>query len=103
MEGLSLKNKKTKLIIAILVLIATICGLVGKIYSDTDKHYVVDVVKETAKSSDDNLQIKETIVKEAGEEYFDSKKLNYKVEITNKKESNVETQVAMVVDSSYSC
>ena len=37
MEGLSLKNKKTKLIIAILVLIATICGLVGKIYSDTDK------------------------------------------------------------------
>ena len=102
MEGLSLKNKKTKLIIAILVLIATICGLVGKIYSDTDKHYVVDVVKETAKSSDDNLQIKETIVKEAGEEYFDSKKLNYKVEITNKKESNVETQVAMVVDSSYS-
>ena len=102
MEGLSLKNKKTKLIIAILVLIATICGLIGKIYSDTDKHYVVDVVKETAKNNDDNLQIKETIVKEAGEEYFDSKKLNYKVEITNKKESNVETQVAMVVDSSYS-
>lgn len=105
MEGLSLKSKKTKLIIAILVLIATICVLIGKIYSDTDKHYVVDVVKETAKSSDssdDNLQIKETIVKGDKEEYFDSKKLNYKVELKNIKEANVETQVAMVVDSSYS-
>ena len=87
MEGLSLKSKKTKLIIAILVLIATICGLIGKIYSDTDKHYVVDVVKETANSAnsnDDNLQIKETIVKGENEEYFDSKKLNYQVELKNK-------------------
>lgn len=97
-------NKRGARITAILSIVSILVGLlVGQIYSTDDNHYVLDVVKETATSSDDNLQVTEKIVKGADEQYFNSKELNYEVELKNIAQSaNVETQVAIVVDTSYS-
>lgn len=99
------KSKERKLkIIAILSIIVIFVGLlVGNIYSTDNNHYVLDVVKETATEYDDNLQITEKIVKGENEQYFNSKELDYEVELKNIAQSeNVETQVAIVIDSSYS-
>ena len=99
-----MRNRKGSLKIVAAILIATtIIGiLVNGIYSANDNHYVVDVVKESAVSKDENLQITERIVKDSKQQYFDSKELNYEVELKNITQENVETQVAMVIDSSYS-
>ena len=48
------------------------------------------------------MQITEKIVKPANQQYFDSKELNYEVELKNIMQENFETQVAMVIDTSYS-
>lgn len=100
----SKSNEKKLKIIAILSIVVMIVGiLVGKIYSTNDNHYVLDVVNEKAEEKDNNLQVTEKIVKGEDEKYFDSKKLDYEVELKNiSQQENVETQVAIVVDSSYS-
>lgn len=96
-------KEKPKVIAVLLVTIMVMAALVGKIYSTDDNHYVIDVVKESAKSNDDNLQITEKIVKGSNEQYFNSKELDYEVELKNiDQEANVENQVAIVVDTSYS-
>ena len=99
-----MRNRKESLKIVAAILIATtVIGILVKgIYSANDNHYVVDVVKENAVSKDENLQITEKIVKDSRQQYFDSKELNYEVELKNIMQENVETQVAMVIDSSYS-
>lgn len=77
--------------------------LVGKIYSTDNSHYVVDVVEETATSNDGKVQITEKIVKGDNQQFFNSKELDYEVELKNTDQAeNLETQVAIVVDSSYS-
>lgn len=97
-------NKRGVEITAILSIVVIVVGLlVGQIYSTDDNHYVLDVVKETALNSDENLQITEKIVKETGEQYFNSKELDYELELKNiSQNNNAETQVAIVVDTSYS-
>lgn len=97
-------NKRGVEITAILSIVVIVVGLlVGQIYSTDDNHYVLDVVKETALNSDENLQITEKIVKETGEQYFNSKELDYELELKNiSQTNNAETQVAIVVDTSYS-
>lgn len=99
-----MRNRKESLKIVAAILIATtVIGILVKgIYSANDNHYVVDVVKKNAVSKDENLQITEKIVKDSRQQYFDSKELNYEVELKNIMQENVETQVAMVIDSSYS-
>lgn len=99
-----MRNRKESLKIVAAILIATtVIGILVKgIYSANDNHYVVDVVKENAVIKDENLQITEKIVKDSRQQYFDSKELNYEVELKNIMQENVETQVAMVIDSSYS-
>ena len=72
------------------------------IYSANDNHYVIDVVNESATSKNEEMQITEKIVKPANQQYFDSKELNYEVELKNIMQENFETQVAMVIDTSYS-
>ena len=98
------KTKKKVLSITLTTVIAstTVLGiLVGNIFSSTNNHYVLDVVKEEAKGGDSNLEITERITKEG--EYFDSKKLTYNVEMKNiSKEKNIESQIAIMVDTSYS-
>ena len=100
----SKSNEKKLKIIAILSIVVMIVGiLVGKIYSTNDNHYVLDVVNAKAEGKDNNLQVTEKIVKGENEQYFDSKELDYEVELKNiSQQENVETQVAIVVDSSYS-
>lgn len=101
--GCKVVIEKAKVISALLVAIIVIVALVGKIYSTDDNHYVLDVVKENATSKDDNLQVTEKILKGENEQYFDSKELDYEVELKNiSQPQNVETQVAIVIDSSYS-
>lgn len=97
-------SKRSLKIIAILtVVIMTVGLLVGIIYSTNDNHYVVDVIEEKASSNDGKLQITEKIVKGANEQFFNSKELDYEVELKNIAQAeNVETQVAIVIDSSYS-
>ena len=99
-----MKSRKESLKIVAAILIATtIFGILVKgIYSANDNHYVVDVVKESAVSKDENLQVTEKIIKDSKQQYFDSKELNYEVELKNMIQENIETQVAMVIDSSYS-
>ena len=81
----------------------TILGILVKgIYSANDNHYVIDVVNESATSKNEEMQITEKIVKPANQQYFDSKELNYEVELKNIMQENFETQVAMVIDTSYS-
>ena len=97
------KRRKGLMAVVAILIVTMILGLLTKaIYSANNNHYVVDVIKDSAVSKDDNLQITEKIVKGANEQYFDSKELNYEVELKNIMQSNTETQVAMVVDSSYS-
>lgn len=97
------KEKKLK-VIAILSIVIMVVGIfVGKIYSTNNNHYVLDVVNDIAEGKDNNLQVTEKIVKGENEQYFDSKELDYEVEIKNiSQQEDVETQVAIVVDSSYS-
>lgn len=97
-----LGKRKIKIIASLIIIIMILAIFIGKIYSDSDNHYVLDVVKDSALNKDDNMKITESIVKNQNEEYFDSKKLTYQVDLENIKETNVETQVAMVIDSSYS-
>ena len=97
------KRRKGLMAVVAILIVTMILGLLTKaIYSANNNHYVVDVIKDSAVNKDDNLQITERIVKGANEQYFDSKELNYEVELKNIMQSNTETQVAMVVDSSYS-
>lgn len=97
------KGKFVRIIAILTVVVAVIGILIKNIYSTTDNHYVLDVVKELATVNDDNLQVTEKIVKDSNAQYHDSKKLNYEVELKNiAKNENVETQVAIVVDTSYS-
>ena len=92
------KRRKGLMAVVAILIVTMILGLLTKaIYSANNNHYVVDVIKDSAVSKDDNLQITEKIVKGANEQYFDSKELNYEVELKNIMQSNTETQVAMVV------
>mgnify|MGYP004580602729 CR=1 FL=1 len=94
---------KDKFIVIALIMTSIIGALVGKIYSTNNNHYVVDVTNAAGESKDNNLQVTEKIVKGAGAQYFDSKELNYEVELKNIGQAeNVETQVAIVTDFSYS-
>ena len=99
-----MEKRKTFLkIIAIAISVITILGILVKgIYSANDNHYVIDVVNESATSKNEEMQITEKIVKPANQQYFDSKELNYEVELKNIMQENFETQVAMVIDTSYS-
>lgn len=97
-----LTKTKAKIFVSIIIIISILLIFIGENYSDNNNHYVVDVIKESAESSDDNLKLTESIVKNQNEEYFDSKKLKYQVDLKNIMESNVEKQVAILVDSSYS-
>ena len=96
-------SKKSKCLVILLIAIITIGMLVGKIYSTNNNHYVVDVVKSEAPNSNENMQATERIVKEEGSSYFDSKELNYELELKNINQiDNYENQIAMVIDTSYS-
>ena len=98
----NMKKKILAITLTTIIVSAAIIGiLVGNIFSATNNHYVVDVIKEEAKGGDSNLEIKEKIIKEG--QYFDSKKLTYNVEMKNiSQKSTIESQVAIVVDTSYS-
>ncbi len=96
-------KKSLKIISVTFMVIAIIAILVGKIYSTNDNHYVLDVVQETATNNDGKLQITEKIVKESGQDFFNSKELDYEVELKNiAKADKEQTEVAIVVDTSYS-
>lgn len=99
-------KRNTKIIISAIAVIMVILLLVGNIYSAKDNHYVIDVVKETATRHDNNLKVTETIERETSgplKDGFKSTELNYKVEVENIAQAkDVETQVAMVIDTSYS-
>ena len=96
-------SKKSKCLVILLIAIITIGILVGKIYSTNNNHYVVDVVKSEAPNNNENMQATERIVKEEGSSYFDSKELNYELELKNINQiDNYENQIAMVIDTSYS-
>ena len=99
-----LKKKSLKILSIIIGIIAITSAIVFAAVTNSNNynHYVVDVVKEQASSNDDNLKITEKIVKEGGQLFFDSKELNYEVDLENVKPDDTETQVAMVVDTSYS-
>ena len=97
------EKRGLKNISIVLIAILVICLLVGKIFSHNDNHYVLDVVKDIATVNDGTLQVSEKIVKGTGEKEFNSKELDYEVELKNiTQDTNVETQVAMVIDTSYS-
>ena len=76
-------KKSLKIISVTFMVIAIIAILIGKIYSTNDNHYVVDVVQETATNNDGKLQITEKIVKESEQDFFNSKELDYEVELKN--------------------
>ncbi len=97
-------KRKIGIVSIIIGIVLIIAGIVyaAAVLND-DNHYVVDVVEETAVNNDDNLQITERIVKDKGQQYHDSKKLNYEVELKSiAQKAEIETQVAFVIDSSYS-
>ena len=97
------KGEKKRIIAVILTMIMAIGMLIGKNLADTNNHYVVDVIKEEAVSQDGNLKITERIVKGSGQQYYDSKKLNYEVLLDNIREDvAVESQIAMLIDTSRS-
>ena len=94
---------KGKVIAIALVVISVIATLIGINYATEDNHYVVDVIKENATASDTNMQVTEKIVKEKDAQYFDSKELNYELELKNIGQTdNVENQIAILTDFSYS-
>lgn len=99
------KSNKRKVIISFLIVITSLI-LAGIVFASTsiiDKnHYAVDVVKESAISKDENIQITEKIVKEAGQKDFDSKELNYEVELKNINQADKNTEIAFLIDSSWS-
>lgn len=98
-------SKKTlfKVCALIAVIVMVIALLVGNIFSANSNKYVLIVKKEIAESQDDNLKITESIVKGAGQQSFDSKSFDYEVKVENVAEkNNTETQVAIVLDTSYS-
>ena len=98
-----LSRKKKAEVIAMLSVIVMIIGiLIGNIYSTNDNHYVLDVIKESATNCNDNIEIAEKIVKESNEQYYNAKELDYELSLKNIKQANMENQVAIVVDSSYS-
>ena len=106
---------KKKILGIIAIVVAIITAIITIVYSDNSNHFVVDVVQDvgisdyddgvTIEKLDDNLTVTETIIPKSitgGVKDFDSKELNYQVEISNKIGKNMETQVAMVIDTSYS-
>ena len=96
-------KEKGKVIAIALVMVSIIAVLVGMNYATDNNHYVVDVVKENATNSDANMQVTEKIVKENGKQYFDSKELNYELELKNIGQAdNIENQIAILTDFSYS-
>ena len=96
-------KEKGKVITIALVMVSIIAVLVGMNYATDNNHYVVDVVKENATNSDANMQVTEKIVKENGKQYFDSKELNYELELKNIGQAdNIENQIAILTDFSYS-
>ncbi len=96
-------NKRKVLISSAAILISfLIVGIVFAATSLNRNNYVVDVVKEEAISKDDNLQISERIIKEEKKEDFGSTQLNYEVELKNIVQSDMTTEVAFLIDSSYS-
>lgn len=97
------KNKK-RFLIAIVAIIVSF-ALVGIVFAATSldtSNYIVDVVKDSAVSKDENLQISEKIVKDKGKTDFDSKELNYEVELKNIIDANKNTEVSFMIDSSWS-
>lgn len=108
---LNFSKKNFKLIALLAVVIIVILILVGNIYSALDNRYVIDVVKDTATTEttradgtvvhDDNVQLTERILKKGNE--FNAIQLDYEVTVKNiAQDENVETQVAVVIDTSYS-
>ena len=94
---------KGKVIAIALVVISVIATLIGINYATEDNHYVVDVIKENATAKDTNMQVTEKIVKEKDAQYFNSKELNYELELKNIGQAdNVENQIAILTDFSYS-
>lgn len=98
------KVNKRKILISCIAILASllIVGIVFAATSLNKNNYVVDVMKESATSKDDNLQISENIIKETGKTYFDSKELNYEIELKNLIQEDKNTEVAFLLDSSYS-
>ena len=96
-------KEKGKVITIALVMVSIIAVLVGMNYATDNNHYVVDVTNADGESKDNNLYVTEKIVKEAGEQYFDSKELNYELELKNIGQAdNIENQIAILTDFSYS-
>ena len=90
-------KEKGKVITIALVMVSIIAVLVGMNYATDNNHYVVDVVKENATNSDANMQVTEKIVKENGKQYFDSKELNYELELKNIGQAdNIENQMYII-------
>lgn len=88
-------------LLAIIIMIVVL--LVGNIFSAREDHYVVIVKDADAVSEDDNLKITENIVKGEGQQSFDSREFDYEVKVENiAQNNNLETQVAIVLDTSYS-
>ena len=96
------RQKTIKILTLVIVVLIGIIALITKVYSDNNNHFVVDVVKTSAMNEDDNLKITESIVKAPGQQYYDAENLNYEVEISNKNGEKSASQVALVVDTSYS-
>ena len=102
-----MKSKKIlKIVLILSIAIIAAVALVSKVFSDSSRYYVLDVEHATADSEgntkkDDNLRITEKI-KDDGKGNFDTETLNYEVTVSNKNGENSITQIAMVVDTSYS-
>ena len=96
--------KNSKILVSLLIIVATIGLLIGKGYTAEDNHYCVTVQKNEATNKDDNLQVTERIVKSAGQQFYDSKTLDYEVELKNTSESKSTyyNRVAIDIDTSYS-
>jgi len=96
--------KNLKILVSLLIIVATIGLLIGKGYTAEDNHYCVTVQKNEATNNDDNLQVTERIVKSAGQQFYDSKTLDYEVELKNISESKSTyyNRVAIDIDTSYS-
>ena len=97
------KGKFVKFIAILTVVVAVIGILVKNIYSATDNHYVLDVVKELATVNDDNLQVTEKIVKSSNAQYHDSKKLDYEVELKNIRKKMAQQKVLIVFGFKMKC
>ena len=96
------EQKKTKIAVGIGIALMLIIAIFAVVYSNNNSRYVVDVVKASANSEDDNLRVTESIIMPQGQSYYDSRNLDYQVQLNNKQGANRQIQVALAVDTSYS-